>query len=230
MKNNEGGGKIKNLERIWVSSFCQQGVQRTNNEDCVFFRDFPHERYTILGVADGMGGLEGGESASALVCRLFNEPLTDNPENELRERAKIANSLLYNDERKLGTTIAVLVIDKKQSVYFALSVGDSRIYKYSDFSLEQVSTDDSFYPNASAISKAIGINSSLSRLEIISGETRRGDSWLLSTDGIHSFVKNDDIKETIILHKKNNITVEIAKQALNRGSGDDMTTVFCVIN
>lgn len=226
----KGGGKIEYSEKLWISSFCQQGVERKNNEDAVFFRDFQHERYAILGVADGMGGLEKGEEASALACEVFNVPLIDHPGKELEARAKEANSLIYNDREKQGTTIAVVVMDKKKYTYSALSVGDSRIYKYSKLALEQLSVDDSPSPLSSAISKAIGITPFITNLDIISGKTTKGDSWLLSTDGIHSFVNADDIKETIQLYKKHSVVGELAKQALHRGSGDDMTTIFCVIN
>lgn len=226
----QGDGKIEYSEKLWISSFCQQGVERKNNEDSVFFRDFPHERYAILGVADGMGGLERGEAASALVCEIFNVPLIEHPGSELEERAKKANLLLYSNREKQGTTIAIVVIDKKKYTYSALSVGDSRIYKYSKLALEQLSIDDRLSPLSSALSRAIGIDQHISNLDIISGKTRKGDSWLLSTDGIHSFVNADDIKEIIQLYKKHSVVVELAKQAIHRGSGDDMTTVFCVIN
>lgn len=226
----QGDGKIEYSEKLWISSFCQQGVERKNNEDSVFFRDFPHERYAILGVADGMGGLERGEAASALVCEIFNVPLIEHPGSELEERAKKANLLLYSNREKQGTTIAIVVIDKKKYTYSALSVGDSRIYKYSKLALEQLSIDDRLSPLSSALSRAIGIDQHISNLDIISGKTRKGDSWLLSTDGIHSFVNADDIKETIQLYKKHSVVGELAKQAIHRGSGDDMATVFCVIN
>ncbi len=226
----KGGGKIEYSEKLWISSFCQQGIERKNNEDSVFFRDFPHERYAILGVADGMGGLERGEEASALACGVFNVPLIDHPGKELEARAKKANSLLYSDREKQGTTIAIVVIDKKKYTYSALSVGDSRIYKYSKLALDQLSIDDRPSPLSSAISRAIGIEQFISNLDIISGKTTEGDSWLLSTDGIHSFVNADDIKETIQLYKNHSVVGELAKQALHRGSRDDMTTIFCVIN
>ena len=183
--------KIEYSKKLWISSFCQQGVERKNNEDSVFFRDFPHERYAILGVADGMGGLERGEEASALACEVFNVPLVGHPGKELEARARNANSLIYNDREKQGTTIAIVAIDKKNYTYSALSVGDSRIYKYSKLALEQLSIDDSPSPLSAAISRAIGINPFITNIDIISGKITKGDSWLLSTDGIHSFINGD---------------------------------------
>lgn len=226
----KGDKEIDYSGKLWVSCFCQQGTDRKNNEDSVFFRDFPHERYAILGVADGMGGLAEGEVASALVCRIFNAPIADNPEKELEARAKKANSLLYSSEVKQGTTIAIVVIDKKTFTYYTLSVGDSRIYKYSSLALEQLTVDDSSTPYSSALLRFLGFTRNISNLDITSGKTAKGDSWLLSTDGIHSFVNNDDIRETIQLYKRHSVVGELAKQAFHRGSGDDMTTMFCVIN
>lgn len=177
-----------------------------------------------------MGGLDRGEAASALACEVFNVPFIDHPEKELEERSREANSILYENKGKQGTTISIVVIDKKKYTYYALSIGDSRIYKYSKLTLEQLSVDDSPSPLSPAISRALGIAQNISNLDIISGKTAKGDSWLLSTDGIHSFISDDDIQETIQLYKRHSIVSELVKQAIHRGSGDDMTIIFCVIN
>lgn len=218
---------------MWTSSLCQQGLGRDNIEDCVFVRNNTHERYAILGVSDGMGGLEVGEIASAKVCKAFNVQIVENPEQELICRAEKINSVLYNQSERTGATISVIVIDKKENMFFALSIGDSRIYRYRKFKLVQLSVDDKSplqgYNLANVITNAIGIKASLDNFDIISGKTEKGDSWLLSTDGIHSLLSAGNIKEIIQLFDKHYVVGELAKQAINRRSEDDLATIFCSI-
>lgn len=224
---------MKYSTELWISSLCQQGVGRQNIEDCLFLRNRTNERYAILGIADGIGGLEMGETASAEVCKIFNAPIKEHPEQELAARAKKVNLTLYTRKEKQGATLSVVVIDKKDNRFFAISIGDSRIYKYSKLKLVQLSTDDNplctQFNLGNIVTNAIGLKKTIKNMSIILGEATRGDSWLLLTDGVHSFVGEGDIKETIQLFKKHRVVGELANQAINRGSEDDMAAIFCII-
>lgn len=219
--------------KFWFSSLCQQGAKRENIEDSLFVRNFTNERFAVFGVSDGMGGLELGETASLEVCRIFNAQIIKHPEQELKCRANVANLKLFMMDERLGTTLSTMVIDKQKNIFYALSVGDSRIYKYTKFELHQISVDDTpedtmgKYDNR--ITNAIGLRKTLPNIDIISGSTNKGDSWLLTTDGIHSFVDNKSIKETLQIFRTGNVLNELAKQAINRGSGDDISAIFCAI-
>jgi protein phosphatase len=218
--------------RLWTCTLCQQGIGRENNEDAVFVRNYTHERYAIFGVADGMGGLYHGEEASNEICRIFNNPIKQQPQKSLRYRAEEANTTLFGRKEKQGTTLSVVAVDKKDKSFYCLSIGDSRIYTYRQSQLNQISTDDkptclAFSPNI--ISNAIGLKETIGELNIISGEFFIEDLWLLTTDGIHTYIDSASIKETIQLYNKHLVVGELAKQAINRGSQDDITAVLCCI-
>ena len=129
------------------------GNFRENNEDSALAD--PEQRYFL--VADGMGGQAAGEKASSLAIELIPKKLSqslkfdgDPPDrvSEAIDRAvEHANSEImalgqvepsYN---QMGTTVALLVNDG--DVLYVGGVGDSRVYRLSSGSLEQLTTDHS---------------------------------------------------------------------------------------
>lgn len=226
---------MKLSTEFWISSICQQGVSRHNIEDCIFVRNHTYEQHAIIGVSDGMGGLEYGESASAAVCNIFNAPIDGDPKQNLINKTVQANSLIFSHEERQGATVSVVAVDRVSGTFHALSVGDSRIYKYSKLKLAQLSEDDTPLPSKvqilmNTINKAIGIKEEIGDLDIISGHLSKGDSLLLTTDGIHSSLNKDDIRETMQLFKKTQVVNELTKQAIYRGAGDDMSAIYLVIS
>jgi serine/threonine protein phosphatase PrpC len=219
------------LIEIWIGSICQQGLARQNIEDCIFIRNRTDERYAILGVSDGIGGLEYGEIASSEVCEFFNVQIISYPEQFLLDKAEKANEHLFSSAIRRGATLTAAVIDKQSDNFWALSIGDSRIYHYTATRLIQLSADDKylskniFAPN-NIITKAVGIKEKIPTLKVLTGKLKKGESLLLTTDGIHTAINNEDIKETLQFFKKNYILNELTKQALCRGSEDDMAAIY----
>ena len=225
---------MKSPIELWISSICQQGGARQNIEDCIFIRNYTYEQHAIIGVSDGMGGLEYGEAACAEVCKTFNSPITGDPSQHLLSKLARANEKLFSQKDKQGATLSVIAIDKFNYTYSALSVGDSRIYKYSNLQLSQLSTDDKPLLGqspmfASALTKAIGIREEIPDLSVITGILANGESILLTTDGIHSSLDDSEIRETIQMFNKAHVVNELARQAILHGSKDDMSAIFMYI-
>lgn len=112
-------------------------------------------------VADGMGGHEGGDVASAIAVEEFGR-LAEAGYDPQRGREAVAGALEaaqrrileYADEqarhgverrRSAGTTVvvALLVEDGDGLAWLLANLGDSRIYRMTDGVLDQVSTDHS---------------------------------------------------------------------------------------
>lgn len=109
-------------------------------------------------ICDGMGGLEQGEVASAIVVQAFEEwfysefPQLLEGEFEKEVLKKQWIELVMQQNQKLvkygiknkitlGTTLTVMLcIDKK---YYVLHIGDCRIYEIND-SIRQITRDQSF--------------------------------------------------------------------------------------
>jgi protein phosphatase len=145
----------------WViAAATDTGRRRTRNEDAVFARcldaDAAGDAAAVLAVADGMGGLEGGEVASRLAIRAVGElrvtrsaaaahslhdawleALARLPADcEARLRAEAARSTALT---AMGTTLTVLVLSGSTALF--AHVGDSRAYLHRDGALIQLTTD-----------------------------------------------------------------------------------------
>ena len=106
------------------------GKVREVNEDSYGY----HGRLFVL--ADGMGGHEAGEIASAIAVEtVLAADLGDAPTTRLHQAILDANRAILAEVEKhpehagMGTTINVLYLDITQA--YITNVGDSRIYRLS---------------------------------------------------------------------------------------------------
>jgi len=114
-------------------------------------RPAPPNRLGLYAVADGMGGHNAGEVASALAAKSLHEFLVraeEANESTLAEAVCLANDQVLDAANTnstyegMGTTVVAACV-KGGSVVFA-NVGDSRIYRMSGGALKQLTHDDSW--------------------------------------------------------------------------------------
>ena len=129
------------------------GRQREHNEDS----HLADAEAGLFAVADGMGGHEAGEVASALALSALQEALAPRgrspaallppPLQALAAAIRVANRRVFEAgrhrpaEARMGTTLVTALIEDEQAVL--ASVGDSRIYRVRDGKLDQLSRDHS---------------------------------------------------------------------------------------
>ena len=133
--------------------------RRPNNEDAICVRP----ELGLFVVADGMGGYEGGEVASAIavdaICELVRrtagdrdvtwpyrlDPQRSLDENEILIATKLANDRIaarrHGELGSMGSTVAVLRIVDARAVIS--HVGDSRVYRLRGGALTQLTIDHS---------------------------------------------------------------------------------------
>jgi PPM family protein phosphatase len=133
--------------------------RRTNNEDAICVRP----ELGLFVVADGMGGYEGGEVASAIavesICELVRRTAGDadvtwpykvDPQRSIDENEIIVATRLANERiaarrvgvlEQMGSTVAVLRIADDRAVIG--HVGDSRVYRRRGGVLAQLTIDHS---------------------------------------------------------------------------------------
>jgi serine/threonine protein phosphatase PrpC len=133
--------------------------RRANNEDAVCARP----DLGLFVVADGMGGYEGGEIASAIavdaICELVRRTSSDadvtwpyriDPDRTIDENEIIVATRLANDRiaarregplEQMGSTVVVLRIADERAVIG--HVGDSRVYRLRGGAIAQLTIDHS---------------------------------------------------------------------------------------
>src|SRR5215831_6871276 len=124
------------------------GCVRETNEDAV--GHWPHEDGLLFAVADGLGGENAGEVASALALEVVAREMDRAPGNwavgkRLRRAAQEANLEIYNkaitvpELRRMGTTLTASAI--VGGTLFAAHIGDCRLFLFRDRRLTQLTKD-----------------------------------------------------------------------------------------
>ncbi len=130
------------LTLSWGSATSAGG--RATNEDAMLAQD------DVFVVADGMGGHDAGEVASATAIEVMRTLVGHRPDVDAVRAALIeANdrirALPEGPGRRPGTTVTgvVLTLHESTPCWVVLNVGDSRTYRMAGAVLEQVTRDHS---------------------------------------------------------------------------------------
>jgi PPM family protein phosphatase len=207
----------------------------------------------LLLVCDGMGGAAAGEVASQMAVDAISSALAslepsprDAFARRLRRAIEDANDRIYaqsrdnQNERGMGTTCtAVALVD---DVLVLGQIGDSRCYVMRGDRLAQVTKDQSLawqlieagamtaeeakaFEHANIILQALGVQE---RVDVALSQVplRRGDVVLVSSDGLHGPVTDDEILE--ILREERDVKRacdRLVARALEREGPDNITVV-----
>jgi protein phosphatase len=217
----------------------------------------------LLVVADGMGGMNAGEVASAIaidtIAKIFLDEgisrmdLTDNNVRKLLRKAvttadnAIKKAAAKDKEKEgMGTTVAMLWLLQGKAYY--AWCGDSRIYRYNDSVLDQLSNDHSYvcevlhlseeeaftHPNNNIITRCLGNPSEQAVPETPQPETlAQGDLFLLCSDGLCGVLRNSDIVDLLRCAAESpglkDGTELLWKAAEEHHWHDNVTTLLCYV-
>jgi PPM family protein phosphatase len=201
----------------------------------------------LFAVADGMGGAQAGEVASALAAGALEESgANGGGERRVAELIQEANRRVHERATTdaatagMGTTITAALVEPDGRVVFG-HVGDSRAYRLRDDTLEQLTNDHTLvaelvrrgelspgeaevHPQRSVITRALGTDPDVD-VDTFAVDAQAGDVYLICSDGLSSMVDSRDIGE--ILRQNRDDLVGAARaliQAANRGGGEDNIT------
>ncbi|MBI4558036.1 MAG: Stp1/IreP family PP2C-type Ser/Thr phosphatase [Candidatus Hydrogenedentes bacterium] len=255
----ENGG---NYEYQWSSKGLQAhllsdvGKKRAHNEDCCTLcaPDDDHvlrERGLLLAVADGMGGVKGGEFASHLALQTLGETYYSLPNSTIPGRLQAAidqaNRRIFEEAEHnpeyhgMGTTVSAVVI-LGDYAYIA-QVGDSRVYVArgnagvwqitDDHSLvaEQVRngyiSEDEARKHAlkNLITRAVGTKESI-KVDLFSFHVKQGDTLLICSDGLSNLVDDREIGRCLAGESLQGAARILVGRALEGGGSDNITAVL----
>lgn len=228
---------------IESAALTHQGRVRVNNQDSFCTR----ERDGFWAVADGMGGHEGGEWASArMVGELGVIDLPDDLDAAaecVAGAVRAANEAIATEGgergRQMGTTVVTLLVRGER--YLVQWVGDSRAYLLRDGEFVQLSRDHSQvqemvdrglmepqqaigHPMSHILSRAVGVRGEI-EVDRTDGEIRPGDIFLLCSDGLHGYVAKDEIRRMLGRGAPDRALDELVAATLDAGAPDNVTVI-----
>jgi protein phosphatase len=239
------------------------GRKRQSNEDAFMVDD----QLGLYVVADGMGGHAAGEVASHEAVdtvygmvkrgvenlRELVDPVSEEDSRAacrlLESAVQAATYLVFamaevdREKSGMGTTISALLVLGNYVV--TAQVGDSRIYRVEDATVEQLTEDHTLIawqlkqglitheeakrsPHKNVITRAVG------NRDYVQVDTRRvpiapGVRFLLCSDGLHGYLRDEDIPSIVATGGMNAVKRFIAL-ANDRGGKDNITAVLVEID
>jgi serine/threonine protein phosphatase PrpC len=221
------------------------GCVRKLNEDAFLERP----EVGLWAVADGMGGHDGGDIASAAVISALSHVSSFRSAYAYRHAVclalQVANARLRERSGDLragvcGSTVAALLVHHGH--YACLWAGDSRIYLYRDGELRRLTHDHSVVQSmidsgelsdeqarahsaSHVITRAVGAAAAL-ELQSAHGPVRAGDRFLLCSDGLTGMVRDAELADFLRRPPLEAALDKMIRKALARGAPDNVTAVL----
>ncbi len=230
------------------------GNFRANNQDSIFFQCIEQKGncFAVGAVCDGIGGMEHGEVASGLVVQGIRkwfrtvEGWLDLAQadpsvlfSHLKDGAESWNEdvreLCLREDIRMGTTLSLIMLVKNN--YYILHVGDSRIYRYRNGSLQQLTVDDSvsrlkggrvknYLDNYVAKAEEL-------RFQALEGAAETGDLFLCCSDGFYHHMTEEDIAGVCQSYRRKTNLDEVCDglvhTMMDRGERDNVSLVAMMV-
>ncbi|RHW17095.1 serine/threonine-protein phosphatase [Sphingomonas gilva] len=234
--------------RIDSAALSHEGRVRTNNEDAYCERP----REGLWAVADGMGGHENGEWASAAIADALSMVVIPQPFEEaceaIADAIHGANRRIWRQAEQRGTqmgstVVALFIRDRRFAV---LWVGDSRAYLVRGGMIHQLSRDHTQvqemldrgllseadaqdHPMSHVLARAVGVRDDV-EVDVIQDEVEPGDIFLLCSDGLTGQVEDFEIGEILNLNEPDPATRKLVDLTLDRGAPDNVTIITVAVH
>ena len=220
-------------------------IRRLNEDACL-----AHPSAGLWTVADGMGGHSAGDLASQMIVNALQKI---KPQQQLSELVDFVehsilgvNDRLYElgeaQNQTSGSTIVVLLAIGHHCAF--MWAGDSRLYRFRDDQLTQLTTDHTQaetyieqglierdqardHPSGNMVTRAVGASKELF-LDIDMASLLSGDRYILCSDGLDKHVMDNEIAAEVSHGKPNEVVDRLIDLTLERGASDNVT--ICVVD
>lgn len=235
-----------------VYGLTDTGTVRPSNQDNLLL--LPELNFAA--VADGMGGHVGGDIASTeallLVWKHLRAQAKPDGDAEalaqLQDAVLFANSTLFrnnsaaglSDGYGMGTTLTGMWQPSASGPAFIFHVGDSRIYRYRNGELAQLTHDQTLYqqaleagmtgmlPPRNLLLQAIGPGDEV-RPDVFAHTLAPGDLYLLCSDGLYGATASDALAGILAGAGPDSLPetcAALVEKAKQDGSRDNITAIL----
>lgn len=234
-----------------TAALTDVGRIRKINEDSM--KVFTSDEYSYAMVADGMGGHQAGEVASAMAVEGISGYIAEHMKPELdrfqamevlRQAFLAANTRIYdyscenNSAMGMGTTTTICMVRDGFLIY--AHVGDSRAYMIGE-EIVQVTRDHSFvqelvklgkitpeeakhHPRRNYITRAMGVEPDV---RVDTGvKPYHGEKLLLCSDGLFGEIEDCELCGIIKDNSAGEAVKKLVDLANERGGRDNITAII----
>jgi protein phosphatase len=191
----------------------------------------------LFAVADGVSGGAGGREAAELTVRglladYYATPDTWEVSSALDRviaplnRWVVAQAAANRDLAGMASTLSLLVL--RGTRYVLGHVGDTRIYRMRDNSMQQLTVDHVWdRPDMRhVLTRAIGLDGHIA-MDYSEGGTQAGDLFLLVSDGVWEPLGDLGMHQAMLLYREHpqRIAEELVRRALAAGGQDNASAL-----
>ena len=191
----------------------------------------------LFAVADGVSGGAGGREAAELTVRglladYYATPDTWEVSSALDRviaplnRWVVAQAAANRDLAGMASTLSLLVL--RGTRYVIGHVGDTRIYRMRDNSMQQLTVDHVWdRPDMRhVLTRAIGLDGHIA-MDYSEGSTQAGDLFLLVSDGVWEPLGDLGMHQSMLLYREHpqRIAEELVRRALATGGKDNASAL-----
>ena len=237
-------GRETRLRLSWGGA-THPGQVRPVNQDALFA-----DRGLFV-VADGMGGHQAGEVAARISVKTVAGG-EHGSVDELVAGVVAANAAVWEqastspEYKGMGTTLTALAVvgDGRPPVLGLVNVGDSRVYRLREGTLEQLTEDHSYvaelvrrgqisedaaetHPYRNMLTRAIGVADTVD-VDRWDMNPQADDLFLLCSDGLVNELSDEEILELLVANDDPTEMAENLIAAANQAGGRDNITVVIV--
>jgi serine/threonine protein phosphatase PrpC len=256
--------RLAGVVQIRAAALTDVGKVRELNEDAILTFEYRRESLIepehglLYVVADGMGGAEAGEMASALAVGVIREHVerglgmagTTGLANLLQQALEAANRKIleyagaHPEARGMGSTaVAALIVPADAGIAW---VGDSRVYLVEAGSARQLSKDHSLvqrlieigqitaeearhHEHKNVITRSLGARpNGPAGAEAMTIRLKRGDRMILCSDGLTAHVDDAEIGEIVGRYSEPSAAARELIAAALAGGGIDNVSVVVI--
>lgn len=228
------------VRRINQDNFICGRQYRSTDADAACTRlsgILPVRRAGLFGVFDGMGGLPCGDTASLCAAAYASTFKPGSSSLKAMKRlcadadAAVRAEAAALGLREIGTTAVLLCFSGRHAA--VCSVGDSRVYRFADGMLTQVSVDHvvpSAFGGKLLLSQNLGMLSDAGTIAPYARRLRaRPDEvFLLCSDGLTDMLPDEEIRRILTAFPCDEAADRLLDAALDRGGRDNITIMICI--
>lgn len=216
------------------------GMRRSVNEDAVLAQQ------PVFLVADGMGGHEAGDFASAAAVAAFAGLAGVERTLEIAEvsatldaaRAAV-DAVALGRQRGAGCTLtgAALVAHRGEPHWYVFNVGDSRVYQHRGAVLTQITVDHSLQAELAAAGDAAAASTPRNVItRALGSDDSRHDAWLLPvrtgtrllicSDGLTTELSDEELRAVLTVGgRPESVADELVRRACEAGGRDNVSVI-----